>query len=348
MQSIAPCSKRLILHVGPHKTGSTYLQHRLLKSRNSLREYLWEYPDFGIQQFAHHKIYSWLANNSADVDGVNDTSIAALVEKFPQLILSSEDFVYLSKNRLQHLKSLMPGTDIQVIYFLRSPIDTWPSHWQELVRHGKDMTFLEYLCAFIGWTAPFEVSIMNPITQMAKFVEVFGRHAVRIVCYDNLIYDKIDIFDYFCSNILQVDAPIYGSEARIIHASQPDHMIEMIRTLNETYRERTGRSPNDKILAAYQKKRNAFEASPNYDSFRETFVMRAAQVQLSSGHELMRHRELMLLHRFGANIENKMADNRLFCKDIFERVVPYAQRYWIDKFGLRDYVNEILHDLEVI
>jgi hypothetical protein len=333
--------------VGPHKTGSTYLQNRLLKNRDRLRSLGWDYPEFGLRQFAHHRLYHWLAGNEQAAGDITEAGVAALLESSPRLILSSEDFVYLRPDRLQRLKALLPDTAVQIVYFIRSPVDLWPSHWQELVRHGRDDTLLEYLATFAGLTRVFEPAGMNPIAHLTKYADAFGKDALKLICYDNVVQQGGDIFDLFWSQCLGLADAAPPGEQRIVHPSQPLDMIEMLRSLNQLYRENNGKSPNDRILSAYQKQQKGIEASAAYDGFKTAFTEHAAVLQLSSRHESLRTQERRLLNLFGTRIINKDAEDRLYIKDVFERTLTYAHRYWTDRFGMDSYIKMILAGLEV-
>jgi hypothetical protein len=342
-----PPEGRLVLHVGPHKTGSTYLQNRLLKTRETLLSHGWTYPEYGLRQFAQHRIYNWLQGNAAAAGDVTDATFGEMVSNAPRLILSSEDFVYLTADRLRRLKSLLPDWDVQVVFFIRTPVDLWPSHWQELIRHGRDDTLLEYLASFSGWTKVFEPASMNPVAQLTKFADIFGKESLKLICYDNLVQDGGDIFEIFWTHILGLAETAPPGEARIIHPSQPLHMIEMLRSLNQIFRERTGKSPGDRILAAYQTQRKTIEASAAYDGFKAAFVEHAASLRISSRQEAIRVQDRRLLNLFGDRIINKAAPDKLYAKDVFERTVPYAHRFWTDRYGFGGYVEMILAGLDM-
>lgn len=337
----------MVLHVGPHKTGSTYLQNRLLKNRETLLSHGWTYPDLGLRQFAQHRIYHWLQGHQAAAGDVTESAFVEMLCAAPELILSSEDFVYLPAERLRRLKSLLPDRDVHVVFFIRTPVDLWPSHWQELVRHGRDDTLLEYLGSFGGWTKVFEPASMNPVAQLTKFADVFGRESLRLICYDNIVQDGGDIFDMFWTHILGLAGSAPPGDARIIHPSQPLHMIEMLRSLNQIYRERSGKSPGDRILAPYQKQRKTIEASAAYDGFKAGFVEHAGTLRLSSRQEAIRVQDRRLMTQFGDLIINKASPDKLYTKDVFERTIPYAHRYWTDRYGFGSYVDMILAGLDV-
>jgi hypothetical protein len=339
--------RRLVLHVGPHKTGSTYLQNRLLKNRDSLLSYGWDYPELGLRQFAQHRIYHWLQGHEAAAGDVSDAAMGEMLLSAPRIILSSEDFVYLSPDRLRKLKSLLPDMDVQVVYFIRTPVDLWPSHWQELIRHGRDDTLLEYVASFAGWTKVFEPATMNPVAHITKFADVFGRESLKLICYDNIVQDGGDLFDFFWTHIIGLAETAPPGETRIIHPSQPLHMIEMLRSLNQIYRERTGKSPGDRLLGPYQKQRKTIEASAAYDGFKAAFGEHAGSLRLSSRQEAIRVLDRRMLNLFGDRIINKADGDRLFARDVFERTVPYAHRYWTDRYGFAGYVEMILAGLDV-
>ncbi len=339
--------KSLVLHIGPHKTGSTYLQNRLLRNRDRLLSHGWNYPEYGLRQFAHHRLYHWLAGNAHAAGDVSEAGLVGLLESSPRLILSSEDFVYLRPDRVQRLKALLPDTAVQVVYFIRSPVDLWPSHWQELVRHGRDDTLLEYLATFAGLTRVFEPAGMNPIAHLTKYADAFGKDALKLICYDNVVQQGGDIFDLVWSQCLGLQDAAPPGEQRIVHPSQPMDMIEMLRSLNQLYRENTNASPNDRILSAYQKQQRGIEASAAYEGFKTAFAEHAAELKLSSRHESLRTQERRLLNQFGSRIINKAAEDRLYTKDLFERTLTYANRYWTDKFGMASYIKMILAGLEI-
>ena len=338
--------RTLVLHAGPHKTGSTYLQHRLNKARGALAGQFWSYPDYAIANNSHYGVYSWLTGTSTS-DTVNEESFRAMVAKQTQFILSCEDFIYLSKEKLLKLKSYLDGFNVQVILYIRSPVDLWPSHWQELVRHGRDLTLLEYVSAHAGWTSALESAIMDPLVQANKFTDVFGHDSLRMFCYENIMDAGGDLFEHFWTDILRLSAPAPFEAPRTINPSQPADKIEMLRCLNELYADKHDDRPGTKILSAYQKRQSEIEALPRYASFKQELTTRSTIVKLNSGQEFFRVRENRFFAKFGSRVENPAAPNKLFARPQFERKIPYMARYWICKFGYLDFVREIFGRLEI-
>jgi hypothetical protein len=333
--------KRLILHVGPHKTASTYLQYRLLKARAGLTAHGVTYPEFGISQFAHHRIVEHLRDNRQAAGDVTDETISQHLSKLSTVILSSEEFIYLNAGQLTRLRSLLPDFSFEVIFYFRTPVDLLPSHWQELVKHGWDVTLLEYLAAFTGWTKVFDTRTMNPVAQVTRLGQVFNAEDIRIICYNNLVAEQTDVFDHFWMHVLGLPRPPPVGEQRNINPSLPLERIDLLRNLNELYRQRVERDPNTKILEAYLAQQSVIEAAPGFEGYCEAFRRYAPDVLLSSSQEMFRMREQTLLDRFGHRIENKAAPNRIFIREEFSRAIKSAPRYWIDRFGQAEYVNGI-------
>jgi hypothetical protein len=334
-------ARRLILHVGPHKTGSTALQHALLNTRDALAEQGFDYPLTGIQQFAHHQLYGVFAGEARAVAELPVAKLLTDLDHGRDVILSSENFIYLGERRLAELRDHLAGFRVEVVIFIRSPVELWPSHWQELVKHGRAETLIEYMAAYLGWNSVIDASIMNPVVQGNRFSRVFGREALRMFSYDNIVDNDEDIYDMFWRSVLRIEAPPPARERRVLNPSLEPVMTEMLRCLNEQHLQ-SGARPSDFVLSRYLKVLAEVEASPEYAEFREAFEGSAATLHLESAQELFRNRERMLMNSFGACIENKAAGDRLNTREVFKRNFVYARRYWADRAGLAGWVGRVL------
>jgi hypothetical protein len=336
--------KRLILHAGPHKTGTTALQTALFNSRAELAAQGFTYPDIGIRHFGHHDIVTQLAGEAVK-SAFTAEQVAAESVAADQIILSSEDFVYLNPARLTALKAMFPEHRFEVILFIRTPVNLWPSHWQELVRHGRADSMAEYLGAVCGWNGPFGQGFINPMTQATRFAGVFGRDAVRMFSYDNMVDSGEDIYDFFWRDVLGIKAPPPVLDQRRRNASMEAEMTEMLRSLNEAYRAKTDAPQNQFVLSHYKRHRRAIETSAEYAAFRDAFLANAAEINLTSTQEVVRNRERVLMGNFADRIENKAAPKRLHTRATFKRTIICGRRYWADRFGFSPWVNEVLRQI---
>ena len=332
-------TRRVILHVGPHKTATTYLQFRLLLARDALLAQGFDYPEYARTQFAHHALYHFLLDDAGA--GVFEAEFRKHVESAPNVILSSEDFVYLAPAQLARLKALLPGHHFEIVYYLRHPAYLWPSHWQELVKHGRDVTFLEYLGGLCGWTDALDATAMDPLHHLGKFAECFGPDSLRILCLDNIVQSGADVFVHFWQRVLGLQVPAPVQSVPRLNVSMPAMRIEMLRCLNRRYRDIAGNWPGEIILQGYNAQAEPIEAMPRFAAFRDAFTQWAVKITLDSAQPVIRDRERALLARFGERIENRAAADRIFAQNGASHTLS-ADRHWPSRFGFASFVDDVL------
>ncbi len=140
--------RRVYVHVGLPKTGTTFLQTSLLQNRDALREDGVLYPGGGERMFlaavdvrGTHKAWgrkrsevagSWdaLARRARDHEGVT--------------VLSQELLAGASARRVTAAMTMLKGLDVHVVVTARDPARQAAAEWQEGVRHGRRLTFEEF------------------------------------------------------------------------------------------------------------------------------------------------------------------------------------------------------------
>lgn len=131
---------RVVLHVGPHKTGTTSIQKYLLLTHgtDAPTRPIW-YPVPAFRGPGH----SVMAVEAIEEDGavLARTLDAARHHGVETLILSSEDFDRAYPERIDRLARHLSGSDVRLVVTLNSPIRRAPSSWQELVKHGHPRSF---------------------------------------------------------------------------------------------------------------------------------------------------------------------------------------------------------------
>lgn len=211
--------KEIILHIGPHKTGSTSIQKALLNNESLLSQQGYQYPRVGFSYMGHHKLPELLKNGNKS----KALEILRELNKIDSsIVLSSENFDYLTVDSLKFIQEFLEFDDIRIIYVFRSASEKLVSAWQEHIKHGGVESWSEFM--FTHLLKPFESLILNDKKILDRFSEVFGKEKISIL---NLDCSKNISQEFF--NVLNVDAVIKNVKA---NRSANFKIIEFLRCLN--------------------------------------------------------------------------------------------------------------------
>lgn len=147
---------RLVVHVGPHKTASTYMQHFLVEER------LWLSDNFNIHVAAGRSpkegailgntllkrrdgpYQKSLVNESVATETVSD--IQKALDANGTVIVSAEVFEHATQEVLQDLIDLVSAARTTFVHVHRDVVDRWRSYWEQLEKSSSNpSTFFEYL-----------------------------------------------------------------------------------------------------------------------------------------------------------------------------------------------------------
>lgn len=187
--------RRVIIHIGPHKTGTTSIQNVLytlsLKDGSNFI-----YPFTRPDQTGQHE-FAQLASNPEHPEFARKLAILASVNR--TCVLSSEEFCYLSVTSLQKLREALPCADFTIIYYQRNLLPLLYSWWQELIKHGSSDHFPSFLLNTI--LNPSSLHLLVSDFMLNNWAHVFGRDAIKIFLYDKIT----DVARQFASDVLEID-----------------------------------------------------------------------------------------------------------------------------------------------
>lgn len=218
---------RFLIHIGPHKTGTTYLQHGFARLGETMLSRGIIYPEIWGSFAGHHSL-------AADI---MSGSLQSLPEAFDQLrqcpaeiiLLSSETFAYFGDAEIRQLHSLIDGEPVTIVFYARRWSELIPSCWQEIVKHGSIRTLPEFAlsCLANPWTSP----IVNFDLVLAKYRAVFGAASIRLVSYNAVLDAGEDLLSHFCRLFLGwPDLPDFDTER--VNVSHNVAETEIVRALN--------------------------------------------------------------------------------------------------------------------
>jgi hypothetical protein len=222
--------KNLYIHIGSHKTGSTYLQkvfhdNYILLSMNGIL-----YPKAGCGGlFGHHDLYSGLkGDDELFFDTIRSIESEIKSGSFDSVLISSENFEYLTQSEIKRLVDVFSCDNVKILYFYRTWSSLLYAMWQEEIKHGSVVTFDTYALRHIAF--PFSSTLLNYSIPLQNYEAVVGKESLFVANYEvaksnNLLGVVLKQID--ASLILQND--IQNSE---LNASFDPFLVEIIRMMN--------------------------------------------------------------------------------------------------------------------
>lgn len=228
---------KYIFHAGPPKTASTYLQSHLFHSRKFLKERGILYPDFWLSYVTHHPFTNDLRDGKDLRDGFEKLNAS----EYETVLFSSESFDALKAPALEQLKQYVGDNPVEIVFYVRRWTDRIPSVWRELMTEGHHATFPEYYARVL--TAPDNKGVVDYSLSWRRFERVFGRDSLRLVSFNNLLDNGIDLFEHFCEVILGWPAvPKVDRSLIRENAGAGAIKTEIVRALNFLYSAETSRA----------------------------------------------------------------------------------------------------------
>jgi hypothetical protein len=213
-------TQNIVLHIGPHKTGTTAIQQMLFSQ--SMSKYCgFDYPFVSPDEMGQHT-FAQLACDPKRPEFPE--MLKALKSTAKMCILSSEELCYLPETGMRRLQKALPDANVTIAYYQRDILSLLQSWWQEKIKHGSTQTFLEF--SFACLLAPQHLHLLVPDILLSGWASVFGRDAIRIFRYDNIT----DVARQFACDFLCLELPV---ETLTASNRSYDHSdCEMIRFWN--------------------------------------------------------------------------------------------------------------------
>ena len=208
-------SKKIIIHAGLHKTGTSSIQSVLSASRALLSEQGILYPSFGENGWENHSVplallfmnegnpgFHSVKKNFPDEDSrsiAQDRVLQDFLLEFircgeQNILLSGEDISIFKKNELENLKYFFSNVfdcKFEIIVYVREPVSYVVSGAQEMVRAGIK-TLGEAIR--IG-------NLQQVGMKISNLVDVFGTGSIRVFDYGDSGSVGNDVVKHFFSAI---------------------------------------------------------------------------------------------------------------------------------------------------
>lgn len=190
-------AQRLIIHAGFHKSGTTAVQESLYAQREALLEQGVNY--LNIRKKAHHSLafaltertWGWKRRGGKIIPNSVWAKAARRINrsKAQTVLLSSEFFSELSKEKIEKLANSVRHREIEVIFTIRPLAKLLASSYQQYLKYGTKSDYSTWLHSVLDEVG---ISKVNPTFWLrhlhgkvvANWVEVFGAAKVSVVVVD--------------------------------------------------------------------------------------------------------------------------------------------------------------------
>jgi hypothetical protein len=201
--------KRLIIHPGFHKSGTTALQESFALNRALLREHGILYPRIGTK--AHHRVawaltqrpWGWNKRGGEVTPEKHWNRMAERINKAKEetVILSSEFFSELDGEKIRKIRSDIKGRDIQILFTIRPLAKLLPSSYQQYLKYGITIEYEDWLHKILD--NPGEPKVSPTFWKrhshgkvVAKWVDIFGKSNVSLLIVNEseptFLFDQVN------------------------------------------------------------------------------------------------------------------------------------------------------------
>jgi hypothetical protein len=185
--------RKLYLHIGKHKTGTSAIQFFLLKNHDRLSQKGFAYPkhkfDANYVSSGNAAVLTQLVQNDfSQAQAFTDNILKTGEEK---IILSSEFLYVLDYPGIEKIKSLFQNLSTKIIVYLRREDYLMSSGYNQMVkRRGVTENILDW------WPKNLD-QIRWSDTQLANWSDVFGEENIIVRPYEKGQFYSGDIFSDF-------------------------------------------------------------------------------------------------------------------------------------------------------
>ena len=186
---------KFFLHIGFNKTGTSSIQTMLHANRDALSDAGWEYLDWNLDYFAHHKLaYSISKKILGLSDGWQEDFFKAVANPKKSYIFSSELFCRLVSP--VDAAEFFPPEQTVVIAYVRDHLSYLASWYAQAVQERN------LISSFVDYAQIFS----QPYTQfLSQWDAVYGRNRVIVRNCDREMLHGEDVRTDFLSFLNGVD-----------------------------------------------------------------------------------------------------------------------------------------------
>lgn len=222
-QRVGKKQRRVFLHVGAPKTGTTYIQGVLWSNRSSLKgaglhvvgasrgdHYRGGHDLRGVPYDPKDPRPDWTGawDVLAGLAGESDSDA---------VVISDEHLAALTPAQVERAVKALRGREVHVIYATRNLARLLPSEWQEFVKHGSKLTFAEWTQKIFNsrekGPGKWFWSVHDPVDVIKRWSSHVPVENIHVITLPLPGADKFELWRRFCG-VVDVD-PEVASEFEV-------------------------------------------------------------------------------------------------------------------------------------
>ncbi|MEZ8083417.1 hypothetical protein [Enterovibrio norvegicus] len=218
--------KKIVLHIGTHKTGSTSLQSFLYENSNALLEQSVDYVISECVWKAHQPLGWFLQGNTAALKSLYPSYKYGVINNLEKkikesnaktIVLSSENiFLCDDVDKIIRLRDRFSDCKFEIVVYLREQFGFNKSWYYELVRAD----YYRYSGGFSQFLSENNYPTKY-FSALEKWSKVFGCDSINVIDFD-VVKKNGNLLPHFVENFLDVDA------SKLIHPENKNESLPEI------------------------------------------------------------------------------------------------------------------------
>ncbi|MDF1521089.1 MAG: hypothetical protein P1P73_11510 [Brevefilum sp.] len=229
--------KKIFLHIGPHKTGTTTIQIGLKHNENMLEKHKILCPNTGRtsqQSVGNHNLawvllYPQIENFNPKFGTWDDFHNEVINKpKAKKIIITSEDFSSLDLNQISHLREILKNFDVKVILYLRRQDKILQSTWVEVVRNAWTKVKVE---SFFDWVDNnnYSATTTDYLSIIKKWETVFSKEDLILKIFNPSNFKGTLLEDFLLSCEIKINKIINPPNANVSPGVKTIEAIRLIK-----------------------------------------------------------------------------------------------------------------------
>jgi hypothetical protein len=245
-------SRRVYVHVGAPKTGTTYLQDRLGRNAKALARHGVHIPSRGpIERpgtFHFRAALDLLGQDWGGQPGHAEGAWDAMARRVRRhsgtVVISHEILAPAAPEQVARLKSDLAGSEIHIVYSARDLARQIPAGWQESVKQGRRWRYGRYLSRVRQGQPWFARAFDLPavLTRWGAGLPPERVHVVTVPQPEAVQADPDLLWHRFCT-ALGIDPSWAPEDSDRVNASLGSAETQVLRQLNKRIGRATRRNP---------------------------------------------------------------------------------------------------------